>query len=449
MIKQRVLCKKPLPPQRRRERGENDRVSQREEAETSLFFSSVLSAPQRFTFFSQANDKTTPLKLLLYSRIPDPLVKPTVAHLHRLYLSLSETFIHQYITHMRRYRPIMLARRTANLDAFPFSPVYAVDRLPRPLQVWNYLAFRVRGQQPYFAQVIARERPALLHAHFGPEGALALPLKRRFRLPLITTFYGQDMSEMARRPRWQKAYRALFAEGDCFLVEGSHMRESLVALGCPRERIRISHIGVDAEKLAFRARRKRPDEPNRLLMCGRLVEKKGVEYAIRAMPAVLQAHPRTTLRIVGDGPLRASLEALIVQLGLESHVRILGYLGHEAYRRELEQCHLFLAPSVTAASGDSEGGAPTVILEAQATGAPVIGSNHADIPEVIGHKDPLFIAPERDADALARSVITALDHPEKWEAWGREGRAHVEAEYDIRRVTEWLEQIYDQVREER
>ena len=375
---------------------------------------------------------------------PDPSPKPVVAHLHRSYLAISETFIYQHLTHLKRYHPVMLARRTENLANFPFASVHSIAQQSRPVQAWNYLALKLFGQQPYFAQVLRQLKPALLHAHFGSEGVNALSLCRALNRPLLTTFYGKDLFQLPREARWQKAYQRLFREGSGFVVLGSHMKRELLALGCPEEKIYLCHIGVDLTRFSFKPRTISPSEPVRLLMCGRLIEKKGVVYALQALAQVVQDTPAVQLRIIGDGPLRAELETLILTLHLQEHAKILGYLSHQAYAQEMAQAHIFLAPSVRAADGDSEG-TPTVILEAQAAGLPVLGTTHADIPEIVGVKEPGFLVPERDVPSLSATLKMMLHNPQRWPEWGETGRQHIEADYEIHHVTRTLETIYDTV----
>lgn len=368
----------------------------------------------------------------------------TVIHFHRAYLALSETFIYHYLTNLRAYRPIMLARFAANLAHFPFDNLYTLSQLPWLPRYWNYALVRCRRQSPYFHQIIRRERPLLLHAHFGTEGVYALPTQRTFNLPLITTFYGQDMSQQATEARWHTGYQRLFAAGTLFLVEGNHMKARLIALGCPPEKIRLCHIGVDTHKFHFKPRTPPEDQHVHVLMCGRLTEKKGVAYAIEAISYLVADYPHIRLRIVGDGPLRPALEHLIQARQVQVQVHLLGSLSHAAYAQEMAHAHLFLAPSVLAADGDSEGGAPTVLLEAQAAGVPVVASTHADIPEVVGVKEPGYLVPERDSAALAAKLRHMLENPQRWPEWGRIGRQHIEAEYDILQVARVLEALYDE-----
>lgn len=339
----------------------------------------------------------------------------------------------------------MLARFAENVFHFPFENLYTLSQLPRFQRFWNYASFKLHGQPPYFHQVIRRERPSLLHAHFGTEGVYALPLRHVHQLPLITTFYGKDMSQQATEPKWQRGYQQLFAQGELFLVEGSHMQSELVKLGCPENKIRISHIGVDTQKFHFLPRAKPETGPIHLLMCGRLVEKKGVAYAIEALSYLVTDYPQLQLKIIGDGPLRPELERLIQERHVQKHVQILGYLSHDNYAKEMATAHIFLAPSVLATDGDSEGGAPTVLLEAQASGVLILASTHADIPEVVGVKEPGYLVPERDGKTLAANLRQMLESPYRWLEWAKIGRQHIETEYDIQKVTRSLEAIYDEV----
>jgi colanic acid/amylovoran biosynthesis glycosyltransferase len=279
-------------------------------------------------------------------------------------------------------------------------------------------------------------------------------------LPLVTTFYGFDMSAMPQKRGWRKSYQKLFSQGDLFLVEGSHMREQLVSLGCPRDRVQIQRIGVDLDKFSFPPTRSadlnaspgervRPGEAVRILMVGRLVEKKGFEYGIRAFARILPRFPNAQLRIVGDGKLRARLEQIVQQLGIGDEVVMLGAVPYAVYAEEARRAHIFMAPSATAANGDSEGGAPTVLLEMQARGLPVLSTQHADIPEVVIDGASGYLVPERDEVALSQKLAELLAHPERWHEMGRAGRTHMEKQHNIVTVTKELERKYDSLRRAR
>ena len=87
-----------------------------------------------------------------------------------------------------------------------------------------------------FTYVLNKEKPRLIHAHFGPQGVAMIPIKRWLKLPLITTFYGFDVTQLPREDIWNEAYQKLFKEGDLFLVEGNNMKQSLMEIGCSSEK---------------------------------------------------------------------------------------------------------------------------------------------------------------------------------------------------------------------
>lgn len=365
------------------------------------------------------------------------------------YLPGTATFIYQYITNMHRYKPIALAPFRHHPERFPFPDLFvpSLSWLQRFLvKVDRRLFHRQRLVDPFFRQVIQSCQVKLLHAHFGPVGVYVLPL-RSSDLPLVTTFYGYDMSMKPQERGWRKSYRHLFDHGDLFLVEGGHMRDQLVALGCPSEKTEIQRIGVDLDRFSYQRVFANEDESVRILMCGTFREKKGHEYGIQAFARILSEFPRTQLRIIGDGVLRPSIERLIDELGLErgKNVFLLGYLTYDAYEKEAANAHIFMAPSVTASNGDSEGGAPTVLLEMQARGLPVLSTWHADIPEVVIDGASGYLVPERDVVALGEKLAELLAHPKQWSEMGRAGRAHIEKQHDIVKLAQELERKYDTV----
>ena len=375
-----------------------------------------------------------------------------VVHLLRTYLPASQTFIYNYLRNLRRYRPVVLTERQENTDVFPLENVIRLPRQPC-WQVYGDKLLRrlIRRQcliEPAYDRLLRTVSPGVIHAHFGLTGVFALPHAQELKVPLLTSFHGSDVYRTPQRLAWRHGYRRLFhSPWSFFTVVSQRMKEDLVSLGlgCRPDRIHVIHVGVDVGSIHFQPRRLESDDTEiRVLFCGRFVEKKGLEYALRAFARVLRQCPsrRLTLRVIGDGEMRPQMEALTFSLGIGSQVHFLGWQPPSAVIEEMHRAHLFLLPSVTARNGDREG-IPTVIVEAQASGMPVLSTWHSGIPEVVLHEESGLLVPERDLEALTSALNDLLDHPERWAEMGRRGRRRVEVAFSIHREVRRLELLYD------
>lgn len=376
---------------------------------------------------------------------------PAVAHVMDCFLSPTETFIHDYLVSFRSVRPVVIARQIANRDRFPLPDHAVVRRSPprrgSPAWVVSALERRLRGGNPHLRRVLQREGARLMHAHFGPTACGLLETKRELRLPLVTSFYGYDVSIAGVLHEFEDAYRRLFDMGDAFLVEGSAMRRTLEGLGCPSSRIRIQRIAIDPSRYRFGERTPPDGGEVALLQCGRMVPKKAFPDTLHAFAKVRAKHPRARLRLVGDGPERPRIEETIRTLGLGDSVTLTGALSRELLLAEMDRAHIYVQPSRRGPDGDSEGGAPTTLLEAQACGLPVLATLHADIPEVVQAGRSALLVPEGDVEALAVEMERLAARPELWGAMGRAGRAHIEENHDVRRRARELEILYARLAE--
>ena len=126
-------------------------------------------------------------------------------------------------------------------------------------------------------------------------------------------------------------------------------------------------------------------------------------------------------------------------------VRRSPFLTYDEYVRVVADAHIHLVSSMTAADGDSEGGAPTTLLEMQATGKPIVATRHADIPYVVREGESALLADEGDVDGLAAALVRVASAPEKWPEMARAGRAHIEANHDVTKEVLRLEAVYDEM----
>jgi colanic acid/amylovoran biosynthesis glycosyltransferase len=370
-----------------------------------------------------------------------------IAFFRKKYLGLSETFIYHYVANLKRYDPIFLTyKRIPSAAHFPLANVYTTAPQKRWSQQWFWAKVdtRLRKRTPVIG-ILERNHVQLLHGHFGPDSCIALPWAKELGIPLVGSFYGFDLFKQDIVEHWIDRYRVLFEQGALFLVEGSHMRARLLDLGCPSEKALIQKIAIDVDQIPFSARKLASGEPVRLLFCGRFVEKKGLQDCLLALAEVVKTRVPVKLRVVGDGELRPTAEQLIDRLNLRDYVDMVGLIPYTDLKEELKAAHILLAPSVTAQDGDSEGGAPTILLDAQASGLPVVSTFHADIPEIVLDGQSAYLTPEHDPAALAESIISLISQADKWPEMGAAGRAFMKKNHDIRVLVPQLEEKYNQI----
>lgn len=357
---------------------------------------------------------------------------------------------------MKSYRPFVLTSALVDQDQFPFDAVYCSHQRfagGRP-GIWKIVARKIyealtHSQKRFYTKIITDQKAQLLHAHFGTEGYYHLGIQRKTGLPLITTFYGADVSKLPQdRPKWRKRYRRLFEIGSLFLAEGPYMAHALIDLGCPPQKVRVQHLGVDVQRIQFIPRYLDKGEPVRILMTCSFRQKKGIPYAIQAFALSTQKYSNMELRIIGgantpeEKNLMERCRKIAVNQGIADKVNFLGFVPYSDYLKETTSAHIFLAPSVRAMDGDTEGGVPVAVIEASAAGMPVIATWHCDIPNVIIDGETGVLVPERDVESLAEAIVTISGAPESWPIMGKAGRNRIEREFDVFKQILRLENIY-------
>ncbi len=371
--------------------------------------------------------------------MPEPSPQPRVASLKLAFEPRTEGFIADEIRALRRYDPLLLTLETPEAVGLPPEAVRSLEQTGPFTRGLNRLALRVQQMAPYFAGQVRREGCRLVHAESGLEGPHGVWLARRARVPLIVTFRGPDLSRVEQR----QAYARVFGEGELFLASARAVRRRLVDLGCPEERVRVHHPGVDLDRIPFVERRYAGDGPVNVLMVGRMVERKGFCYGLQAFASVRRYQRRLTLTLIGDGPERRAIEALLRELGL-TDARVLGWQPRDVVLAEMLRAHIYMQPSVTAADGDVEG-IPLALVEAQATGLPVIATWHSGIPEVVTDGRSGYLVSERNAHGLAERLWQLAEHPDRWRSFGRAGREVAERDFSLPRQSAILESYYDEL----
>ena len=223
----------------------------------------------------------------------------------------------------------------------------------------------------------------IIHCHFGPNGIIGSTLKNigALRGRVITTFHGADMSK-AIRENGDGFYEKLFLTGDMFLPVSKRWQDELLRMGCDSRKIAVHRMGIDVGQFANVPRSPKEDGRINILSVARLVEKKGIRYAITALARAVERFPKLEYIIIGDGPLRKDIGDLIESLNMGRYVKLLGWRPKEEVAGFMKAADIFLAPSVTANDGDQEG-IPVALMEAMAVGLPVVSTYHSGIPELV------------------------------------------------------------------
>ncbi len=310
------------------------------------------------------------------------------------------------------------------------------------------IAWRLGHHPGAAASWLGQQTARLCHAHFGEDGALALSLTRRSKIPLLVSFYGHDLTRLptwrTTRPAWlhyRMTFAALRRQAVMALPNCDFLAGCLAKLGWPAERVRVVYPGVTM-----------PREPSwrlesRLVLAvGRLVEKKGFETLIEAAGVLRKGGFNVPVTILGDGPLRPRLQAIIERGGLSDSVTLPGWVSPAGLRLWYEKAAMLVAPSNLSPDGDMEG-LPTVLIEGAAQGIPLVGTRHAGIPEIVLNGQTGLVVPERNPGALAAAIASVLEDDGRRAQFSSGARQLVSTQFMIQQQAASLERIYDEVAE--
>lgn len=362
-------------------------------------------------------------------------------------LPVSETFISAQVGAMRTFAAQYAGLSTAT-PSLPFSqdPVLLRNTDSR----WSRMRARLYNSFAYAPQFHARaagEGASLIHAHFGPDGAAALPLAAALRVPLVVTLHGYDVTMrdtyharttagrqyLAARPKlWEKA--------SLFLCVSEYIRQTAIAAGFPKNKLRVHYIGINRREF-IPPQDSSPRGPV-VLFVGRLKPSKGLDHLLRAMSMVRRIQPAAELVVIGDGPLRKESEALARRLSVPC--RFLGSQPATVVRDWIARSALLSSPSVYAKSGESEGFG-MVALEAQAMGTPVVGFRTGGIPEAVAHRLTGMLADSGNEEELAQYIVWYLSDRELWKQTSRSCPDWVAEHFDLHERTRELEGIYEEL----
>ncbi|MBC8388142.1 MAG: glycosyltransferase [Actinobacteria bacterium] len=349
---------------------------------------------------------------------------------------------------MQKFTPYYIGSRLLNKKlSLPDDRIYVINKTRKLSYINEYLFKRWGISPPNFIKNIKQVNPKIIHAHFGIGGALALPLCKELNIPLITTFHGYDITvkdEIARKSflghrMFLKRRKELSKKGSLFIAVSNFIKNKLYDKGFPSDKIVVHYIGIDTEYWKPSSNIIR--EPI-ILFVGRLVEKKGCKFLIKAMSLVGKKFDKVRLIIIGDGPQRKNLESLARKM-LRNY-DFLGEVRSEVVKYWMNQAQVFCVPSIEAQNGDSEAFG-MVFAEAQVMGVPVVSHNHGGIPEVVINGKTGFLVKEKDYNAIAKNIYLLLTNNDLRNKMAKAGSIHIISNFDLKKQSDQLENIYQDI----
>jgi glycosyltransferase involved in cell wall biosynthesis len=376
----------------------------------------------------------------------------TVASYVATFLKPEMLHIYRQIRALENVRPIVFTQKRENADTFPFDDVVVVPK-PRTHQLRRVWQKKIRRhpitmypwEASRFARALRFVEPSVLHIYFGHIGVYLLPFLRKSDLPAIVSFHGADAQVDFGMRAHRRLTRQLLDHIQLVLVRSKSLGARLVETGCSPDKIRLHRTGIPLDESPLHLRHAPGDHAWRCLQACRLIPKKGLRTTLRAFAKFVGTFPRATLTVAGDGPQLEELRSLARNLGVGAQVFFTGFLGQEQLRGLCAESHLFIHPSEMTADGNQEG-IPNAMLEAMASGMPVLATQHGGIPEAVEHGVSGLLVREQDDAALAAAMIDLANDPVSYGKMSAAAGARVAAEFDLKKQSRALEAIYEEAR---
>ena len=379
------------------------------------------------------------------------MAKRIVASYCSTFLKPEMLHIYRQVTSLRRSQTFVMTKKVEHPRRFRFDDIERIPRPHRNLLRHGWMKFVerrppliYRGEYQMLVSILGRRGADMMHIYFGHTGVHLLPFIRAWDRPCLVSFHGADVANKQNVENYPGKLRVLFDSVPVVLARSRSLADRLTGFGCPREKIRINRTGIPLHEFPFVRREFPADGRWQILQACRLIDKKGVGSAIRAFAVFVKEFPNSEFIIAGKGPLQPDLQALARQLGIAGKVHFCGFLSQPDLCELYARSHIFIHPSETQPDQDQEG-VPNSVLEAMATGLPVIATRHGGIPEAVTEKLNGFLSDERDTESLGRSMAALANSPEIYARFSAAARQAVTENFDQEMTIRELERIYEEV----
>ena len=375
---------------------------------------------------------------------------PVVASYIANFLKKDQLHVYRQIMGLKEVTCEVFTHKRENPLYFPFH-FRRITVLPKPRTRWlRRFIHRQLLDEPWqmyrwelrrWILELTRVEARVLHIYFGHVAPQFIPLMRAWPHPVVVSFHGADAGIDMAKPRYAEKMREVLSLATRVLCRSESLAGDVIRLGCPPEKIFVQRTGIPLEDWAYAPRSAPADEAWNIVQSCRFIGKKGLDLTVTAFAEVLKRYPKATLTLIGDGPLKEQLEEQVAALGIANHVRFTGFIEESEVKREIAAAHLFVHPSRTTGEGDREG-IPNAMLEAMATGLPIVSTRHGGIPEAVIDGESGLLVSENDSPALATAMLRVIEESELRQRLAAGARRSIETEFDRTTQIRRLEVLY-------
>lgn len=275
----------------------------------------------------------------------------------------------------------------------------------------------------------------IIHAHSLLPQGMTVAIAKRKSIPLITSSHGADVFLL--KSKWASLLKWAVEKSDALVANSSATRKRLLELGADSSK--VTHIPATPNYAD-------PDKPSHtkpihpcILFAGRVIEEKGTDLLVEAMPEILKAFPDARLRIAGSGVLENQLQNRVIELELENAVSFLGWQDSDSLRKEMQSATILVAPSRMIE------GQNLVVTEALSVGCPVITTPRGGVLDLVKDEETGMVIEGPETAAVTQGILHCLRHPDLLKKFSDNGYRHFQENFSRRKITEKTMRLYKSV----
>jgi colanic acid/amylovoran biosynthesis glycosyltransferase len=287
------------------------------------------------------------------------------------------------------------------------------------------------------AKYLINNKIDVVLAQYGPMGSTLIDACKKADADLVVHFHGFDANEKSTLEKFLPAYKNMFADVKALIAVSRDMRDKLISFGANPDKVFFNSCFVDTDKFTLGT----PENNEKVFITvGRFTPKKSPQSVIKAFKKVNDTISDARMIMIGEGELLDESKQLAKDLGVFDLIDFQGAKLPEDVIKLLKTARVFVQHSMFAPNGDSEG-TPVSILEASATGLPIVSTRHAGIKDAVVHGETGFLVEEGDWQMMADYMIQLAQDPALCGQMGRAARRHIEENYEMSKRVQTLKDI--------